>query len=164
MDVAASGPTCAVLPGINTSGLQFDHVGACLVGADGSAISTWTDSAAAANNLTGNGGVNIPTIKAAFLNGGNVARDTGGGGFTLGTSLAITNITYVAVIQVTNLATARPMLGGAGNSLEYRIASSGKQQLLKTAVAGMGFSTTAISTGTWYTVAFTYSSPNVAFY
>jgi len=144
--------------------LLFDHVGECLTGSDGASINTWTDSSAAANNLTGGGGANIPIKKTAILNGWSVARLNGGGAFTLGTAFSGQSFTYIAVVLADNLAVVRPLLGNGSGCIELRVGTDGKIMLLKSGVASIGASSTAMSLNTFYTVAVTYSSPNCAFY
>lgn len=150
-----------VLP---TATLEFDHSGIDLTGADDDVITNWDDSSAADNDLTDSFSSNRPVKKTDILNGHPVCRYVNGNILTLETPLSVASLTYFAVMKATVGGTDRTLISGPAGSLQIRINSSNKIQVLKRATAGIGESTTALSTGTFFTIAVTYNGTNVAFY
>lgn len=158
--VMAGSGGCGLLAGAPTSNLQFNHVGECLVGADGSVISAWADSSAAANDLGTFAG--SPVKKTNIINGLSVARANGDDTSVLSSSIAVTDFTYIAVMKVTDSG-VRTLIGGNTGAPQVRL-NGLKINVLKTGTADMGSSTTTLTAGTFYTIGVTYSSPNLAFY
>lgn len=160
--MAYGGSLCVALPGINTTGLQFDHVGNCLAGGDGTVITAWPDASANANNLGTFGG--SPVKKTNIVGGNAVARTNGDDSAVFSSSIAITgNFTYVAVVNFSSLAGQETLICGPSGSLQVRTNSS-KLNILKSAVADIGSASTTLSTSTWYTLGVTYDGTNAAFY
>lgn len=163
------GGGCVLLPDVPTSNLEFDHVGPCITGADGADISLWVDSSSAGNNLTNGDAGSNPNIKAAFLNGLNVAEYAGGQLLVLDSPLSVTSLTYVSVMRCTADTTSilcsllsNDDFGGSG-SPQIRIFQS-KVHLVKRGVTVIGSGSTNLNTANFYTVGITYDGTNWAIY
>jgi hypothetical protein len=156
------GGGCGLLSGAPTTNLQFDHVGACLTGNDGDAITAWVDSSAAANDLgTFAGG---PTKENNVINGLAVAKCNGDDNAIFSTPIAVTSgFTYIAVLNPTDFTGQRSLIAGPSGSVQVRF-NGAKINLLKCAVADMGSSSTILSIGTFYTIGVTYDGTTVRFY
>ncbi len=164
------GVPCSLLAGVPATNLQFDHVGACVVGSDGADLTLWVDSSSAANDLSNVSTSTCANIKAAFLNAANVVQygaNEAPSTMALDSSVTVSAFTYIAVIRCTvdTSGVPRTLIGNDGNNggASIRI-FQGKISFVRQGVANIGSSTTSMNTSTFYTVGLTYDGTNAAFY
>lgn len=167
--VITGGGGCELLPGVSTTGLQFNHVGPCLTGNDGDTIALWPDSSAAANDLV-HGDVNSrPKVKLAGLNSLAVARygtNILPSLMTFDVGLSLSTFAYFAVMKYTKNTAADPatLVGCTSNGGPQVRIWQNKISLVKQAVVEIGQSATTLSSGTWYTIGVTYDGTTATFY
>ena len=131
-----------------------------------SPVTTWTDSSAAANNLTA---VASPTWAASQINGLPAVTLNGTSQYFTGLSPANPNpaaISIYAIVKPASVTTNQALVGnivGTGNFL-YGLNPSGTQEADQQQQAVIGSSTTALTAGTWYEIAVTYDGSTVHFY
>lgn len=129
---------------------------------DNDPVATWNDQSGSGNHATQSTSGNKPTFKATAGPGGRPCVRFDGGDFLSLTNL-ITGQLYT-VFAVINVADSNPrtICGDGSGAFQYRIYQL-KQEGLRSRVAVIGTSTTAISTGTWYQVAMTYNGNTGAY-
>lgn len=152
---SSASPSPAGIP----SGALFEHPASGLTGADNSAISSWSDvSGSGRNNSQSTGGAQ-PTCKTNILNGFSAARFDGGDNMDIGgtTMPDMSQMSYYAVMKVTDFSSIRTLMGGNNNAAQVRINTSGKLELARSTVNVIGTATnTTLSTSTYYTIAVLY--------
>lgn len=160
-NTVGGGGGCGLLTGAPTANLQFDLVGECLVGADGSSPTSWADSSPAVNDLISIVGM---TKETNVINGLSVAKVIGAGQGTFTSAITVaSNFTFLAVVKPTDLSGQRTLICGPTGSLQVRF-NANKINVLKCATADMGSSSTNLSTGTFYTIGVTYDGSTLKFY
>lgn len=154
---AAGAWTPAHLPDINLW-LKADAITGL---ANGDGVATWPDSSSKGNNAIQTAPSNQPTYVASAINGLPAVNFNPSSAQRFGSAASTSNAeqTILVVAMVDSLAANRsirgsyPMIGG----LQFRFTSTGKQQLLKQNVSGLGESTAAVALNTWCLSSATYS-------
>lgn len=133
--------------------------------ANGTAVQDWDDlgrgNTNATNTLTGT------TLATGQLNGKSAVRFPGTESMfsaRTGSQKPLTTVVVAKFDGVTSFQTMVGPSGGSGGRL-FRLSNTGKLELVKSNVALIGTSTTALSANTYYILTVTYdSSGNFAFY
>src|SRR5579884_3225104 len=136
---------------------------------DGQAVSSWADSSGSGNTASQSTGNNQPIYKANILNGLPVVRfnPTSFQQFLNVSTLAAnpSAVSLFAVVSFVNFTNPRTMLGASGNQgLEWQGSTSSTSRLAEQNTLAIGSGSTTLSTGTFYLLEVTYSTPNYAFY
>jgi hypothetical protein len=115
------------------------------------------------NTATQATSINQPTYTASAVNGLAALTFVSSPNFqflVLNTPISVltTSFTYYAVFNLTASGSNNALLSGTTSSVEWRINSSGHQEVLSSGVASLGTGTMTFSPGTWYGVAFTFNT------
>lgn len=141
------------------------------VGAGSGYITTWYDQSGNGNHATQSTAANQPRI----VNAGVLDVDASGrptcvfdgsnDGFSLTNNITDTSISVNAVVNCTNSAAARTILGGSSNAcIQYRIdATTAKTTLLSQNTAAIGSSTSSVNLGSFDILGASYNATSGAY-
>ena len=132
---------------------------------NGAGIDAVHDSAGS-DNLSQSTSANRPVYTTGSING-LAAGNWNAAASQLNRSTAPSNnttMTWFAVIKTSALA-GGPLTGNSSGSgaFEWRINSTGHQEILKGLISSIGTSTSVYSSGTWYAIMVTYNQPTGAY-
>jgi hypothetical protein len=132
---------------------------------DGAAVASWPDLSGNANHAAQATAGNKPTYKTNIVNGYPVVRFAAASAKFLNLTAPIAGqvFTCFAVIKPTAFGGSSPILSGDTGAFQFRYSSTRLQELVKSFVANIGASTTALSTSAFSVIDGSYGSPNYLF-
>jgi hypothetical protein len=162
MGVGPSAPGTGFDPS-TISGLQLWLKADAIVGlADTDPVTTWEDSSSANNDATQGTAALKPTYRTNQINGKAAVSFDDGDHLASALSMATKPFSVFAVANFTNFSVPRTILGqSSAGGLQFRGNTTPRQEILKAETASIGVSTSALSTGTNYRLAATYSNTGV---
>jgi len=160
--VSSWAPTRGFRPS-DIAGCEFWLHADSIAQADATAITVWTDSSGMGHSVGQFTVDSKPTLKTNVVNGHAVARFDGGDSLNMGGGF-LTPCHLFAVIKPV-AGGYKAIIGGTTGSanVEWRVDNNEKVSFLKSQVANVGTSTSAVPTDAYSHINVSYSSPDCAF-
>lgn len=165
---AGAAAVCTLLSGSTSNWQAWAATSTCAGGSactNGAGVDTVVDRGSAANNLTQTTSGQRPIYTTGEVNGLATAKWTSTSmrlNATANVTQANTTTTWFAVVRPSSTGAVIIGQGGTTGNLEWRINSSGHQEILKSGVSSIGTGTATFTSGNYYALLATYNQPTGA--